>query len=362
MNYSLLLGRAWAIVRGNRFIWWLGLLAMFTEGGGGGGGFNFGGPGGTSSPDHDQEKSSSGLSSHVQPLIPQLISGHGPRLDSGIFPGGDPGEWLQKTWDEALPYLGLVIAGFVLLFLLGLVLMYFSFSAQAGLILSVQELETRRLALGFSLAMDQGKAFFWRLFGLSLLVGFAMLFLLLVLAAPVIGLAVLAHKQVVLIVGAVILGILCLMLLFAAAWYANLLLQFAKRRLVLTDGGISEALTEAHRMIMARLGTAAVSWLVALAVQLAYGLAMMMAVLLVGIVLVALGAGIWAVAKLAGVVIYAIVVGSVLVATLLGANGVFTGFISTYWTLIYRAMEGLQVAPNLPGGPWSKPVGYGKAG
>lgn len=361
MNYSFLLGRAWEIVRRNRFIWWLGLLAMFTEGTGGGGAGNFRAPSFPSSSGNGKEKSSSDWSKKVQPLIPRLVAGAVPRLDSGLFPGGDPEQMLRKAWIAIVPYLGPVIAGVILLFLLWLALLYFSYAAQAGLILSVQELEERRVTLGFSLALDYGKAFFWRLLGMQLLLGFGLLFLLAALAAPVVALAMLGHKQVVGIVGAVALGILFLLVFIAVAWYVSLLMRFATRRLVLADWGIADALTWAHETVRARLGAAALSWLVALAVQFAYGLAMMLVVLLLGLLLGGIGVGIWALAKLAGVVIYAVVVGGIFVAALLVVAGVYTGFVSTYWTLVYRAFEGLIATPDRPG-PWSKPVVYGKAG
>lgn len=359
MNYTYLLGHAWEIVRRHRFIWWLGLLAMFTEGAGGGGGGNFQIPSWPSSRNSGEEQSGSDWSTKGWPALPHVVTEGVARLDSGLFSGGDPEEVLRRVWEAALPYLGLILVGLVLLFLLWLVLLYFSYTAQAGLILSVQELEERRVSLGFSLAMDYGKVFFWRLLGMNLLLGFGMLLVLLVLAVPVVLVAVVGQGQVASIVVAVVLGILFLLLFVGLALYLSLLVRFAARRLVLANAGILDALTWAHGTIRARLGPAVVSWLVALAVQVAYGLAMALVVLVVVLVLGGIGVGIWAVAKWAGVIVYAVLVGGILVAALLVVGGVYTGFVSTYWTLVYRAFEGLSTAPERPG-PWSKPVVYGK--
>ena len=286
MNYSFLLGRAWQIVRHNRFIWWLGLLAMFTEGGGGGGGFNgrlptqF--PSGSGS---DHEKSSSRWSDSSLPLpLPQLAPGGPlglPRVQ-GTPDVGEMLEGLRDAWGEMRPYLPLVIAGTVLLLAGGLMLMYFSYCAQAGLIASVQALEERRTALGFSVALDVGRPFFWRLFGLNLLLGVVVLLGLAVLAAPIVAIVLIGHQQTGAIVVAVLLGVLFVLLLIAAAVYLGILVKFATRRIVLTDCGIMDALTWGHELILGRLGTAIVSWLVTVAVGIAFGIATALAFLMVG--------------------------------------------------------------------------------
>lgn len=266
---------------------------------------------------------------------------------------------LRKIWSALVPFLGLVIAGVGLLFVLWLILLYFSISAQAGLILAVQALEASGVALGFSVALEQGRAFFWRLLGLNLLLGLALLLLLLALAAPIVVIVLVGHKQPGTIVVAVVLGVLLGLLFIGLAWYAGLLARFAGRRMVLADAGITDGLEWSHRLLMSRLGTALVSWLVELAVRFAYGLALTMVLLLVGGVLVAIGLGIYALAQLPGVVAYGILVGGVVLAALLILGGVFTSFLSTYWTLVYRGFLGLA-APGRSG-PWERPVA-GKSG
>ncbi len=353
MNYSYLLGRAWEIVRRHRFIWWLGLLAMFTEGGGFQGSFRLPNIPPTPS-DREQERSSSAWPSAVRLFVPHLAPSDAPSWAGLPWDDGDFDASLRKVWAALLPFLGLVVAGAVLLFLLWLILLYFSISAQAGLILAAQALEESRVALGFSVALEQGRAFFWRLLGLNLLVGLALLLLLLALAAPIVVIVLVGHKQVGAIVGAVALGLLFVLLFIAAAWYASMLARFAARRMVLTGTGITDGLEWSHQLILSRLGTALVSWLVELAVRFAYGLAVAMVLLLVGGVLVVVGLGVYALTHVAGTVVYGILVGGVVLAALLVLGGVFTGFLSTYWTLVYRGLLGLT-ASGRPG-PWDKPV------
>jgi hypothetical protein len=365
MNYSFLLGRAWEIVRRHRFIWWLGLLAMFT--GGGGGGFHGGGSPGNfpsqTGPQHHKSLSDWSRSTQALPLLPRLLPGGLPRVQMDIVGGlrMELERWFRQAWPRVQPLVPLIILGVLLLFLLGLVLLYFSFAAQAGLILSVQALEEQQIALGFARAMGAGRAFVWRLFGMDLLLGFGMLILLMVLAAPVVALALLGRKLTVAIIGAVLIGIMVVLLFIVVAVYVSLLALFAARRMVLSDEGIMDGLAGAHKQVLGRLGTALVAWLVGFVVSLGYSVVIVLALLLVAGILAGIGYGVYLLAHWVGVILYAVPVGAALLVILFIVGGVFTGFLSSYWTLVYREFLDLAAAPARPG-PWDRPVQFGRRG
>ncbi|HEY3396980.1 MAG TPA: hypothetical protein VGM19_04900 [Armatimonadota bacterium] len=365
MNYTVILSRAWQITRQYRFIWWLGLLAMFTEGAGGPGGVNFphggGGGGGSSS----QEKSSPGNHLNSTTYLglqawEALRGGQLPRMQPSFGDNEKWGRFLHQGWEKARPYAGLAAVGGLVLLLLLLVLIYYSLAAKAGLILSVQALEEQAVALGFTGAMAAGGRYVWRLFGMSLLLGLAVLGALTIMALPVVALAIVgAHGATAAVVGAVVLGIGCLLVLIVISLYVAVLEKLASRRLVLSNGGIMESLSGTNGLIRARLGPAALTWLVSVAVGIGYSVALTLAVVVLLVPLVLVGVGVYAAAKTAGTIIFGVLVGLALLVVLFIIGGVFTGFMSSYWTLAYRELERLrQPVVSPPGrGPWDRPVG-----
>ena len=365
MNYSFLLSRSWQIIRKHHFLWWLGLLAMFTEGGGGGAHFNGSLPSNAFPGSQQQHHGSSpwSHSSPAPPLLPRLDHLARPRVAAGGPDLTGVENWLRSAWTRVQPFLPLVILGAVLLFLLWLILLYFSYAAQAGLILSVQALEEQQVALGFARALGLGRPFVWRLFGMGLLLAFGLLLLLAIFAAPVVALALVGHKLPAAIVGAVLLGVGVLLLFIVVAAYLSLLTRVAARRIVLAGAGVMDALAAAHELVLGRLGPVLVAWLLGIAVALGYGIAVTLALVIVGGVLTGIGFVVYLQAHTVGVIIYAVPVGAALLACLCVVGGAFTGYLSTYWTLVYRALLGQTSAPtDARPGPWDRPVGAGKAG
>jgi len=96
-------------------------------------------------------------------------------------------------------------------------------------------------------------------------------------------------------------------------------------------------------------GRLTLAWLITLALGIGYSLALILPLLIVGAALVGVGVAVYAVAKIVGVVIYGVLAGMVLLAALLFLNGAFTAYISSYWTLAFRALE--YLAAGVPGRP-----------
>jgi hypothetical protein len=353
MDYMAVIRRAWQITWTYRFLWALGLLAMMTEGGGGGGfgGGNFNIP---SLPSSHKEKHEE-TTALLLPLpalqaIPSRLRAGLPAL--AAEPSADEVlDWLREALTKATPYLPLVVLGGFLVLVLILALTYISLAAKAGLILSVEGLETKHLALGFANAWHEGTVYVWRLWGLLIVIGLIILVALGIAMAPLIagGVLTATSEKPALMIGPMILFFLLILLFIPIALYLQLLEKLASRRIVLAQEGILESLGAAHEIVKRKLGPALVTLLLNIALGMAFSIALILPLLLVVGVLVAIGVGIYAAAHTVGVVIYGVLMGAVLLAALCLVSGVFTAFISTYWTLSYRALE--YLARGVPGLP-----------
>jgi hypothetical protein len=163
---------------------------------------------------------------------------------------------------------------------------------------------------------------------------------------------------VVLIVGHASTAVKAVCLIFAIAWglvclagyvYITLLERFASRHLVLGNTGITEALRTGHHLIARRLGTSLVMWLINLVIAIGVSLVLLIPVVLILLLLVGLGFAVWALAKMTGVWIYAVVMGCAFFALMWVIDGIFVAFVSSYWTLCFRALE--YVVLKQPAGP-----------
>ena len=350
MDYSAILSRAFQLLRQHRFLWWLGILAMFTEGGvsgPSGGNFNF--PYGTLDRDKHEETRLLDPGGARSGLVTQVE-----RLRMRVQTRPDAEEILEKLEDlrgEASAFLPALIAGAVLLLLLALAVTYISLAAKAGLILSVEALESQNQALGFGAAWQAGAVFVWRLWGLLILVGLVMLVLVGVAMLPIlvaVPLGILSESPE-LMIGPILIAVGLILLMIPVFLYLSLLEKLASRWIVLRNGGILAGLSTAHQIVVRKLGPALLTWLITLALGIGYSLALILPLLIVGAALVGVGVAIYAVAKIVGVVIYGVLAGMVLLAALLFLNGVFTAYISSYWTLAFRALE--YLAAGVPGRP-----------
>lgn len=352
MDYGAILRRAWQITWTYRFLWILGLLAMFTEGGGGGGfgGGNFNIPTLPSSDREQREDTALLLPLPALIALPGRLRAAAPALQAEFDPE-QLAEWFEDFFANAEQYLPLFLLGAFLALVLVLALTYISLAAKAGLILSVAALETKQTALGFGNAWHAGCLYVWRLWGLLLLIFLLMAVGIAIAAAPLIAAAVMSagSDSPAPLVGALVLFLVLLLVFIPIAFYLSLLEKLASRRIVLAERGILDALGEAHGIVKRKLGPALITLLLNIGLGLGYSIALMLPLLLVGVVLVGIGAAIYAAAHLVGVIIYAILAGGLLLAALFFVSGVFTAFISTYWTLAYRALE--YLARGVPGVP-----------
>jgi hypothetical protein len=242
----------------------------------------------------------------------------------------------------------------VVLWLIGLVVRYTSIGAMAAM---VDEVETRG-ATSFAAGLNKGWRRFPRLLAIELLLGlasfFAVLAILLVLGALGALLAIPGIAMVAVGEGARAIGIICLVAaaalftcLFAIASLAlgavlTVVSAWASRACILGMQGVFESIGTGFGLLRRHAGASLSVWLVMALTRLCIGLLAVPVVLIVLGLAGGLGMALWQATRESAAVTACGVLALLtmgIVGGLLG--GIYSAFISAYWTLAYRAVGSL---------------------
>lgn len=307
INFGEILTRAWQITWKYKVLWFFGILAGCTSGGGGGGG----GGGNTGY--------STGPSGFDMP----------PELQRFIYQMENFANWVEDNlWI-------FVIIGLAVLLLI-LVSIFLGTIGRIGLIKGSYEVEqgVERLAIGelFSASMP----YFWRVFGLSFLIGLAFL----VLFIPIILVGVLSAG----------VGFLCLLplicLLIPVAIVVNIVIEQANRAIVLENLGIFDGLKRGWEIARSNIGAILIMALILFGISIVLGIVIALPIFIIvfpTIFAFAMGEGqsfTPLYLALACICLYAPV------SWLL--NGILTTFTQSAWTLTYLRLTQNPEAPETP--------------
>lgn len=294
-NFSEVLTRAWQIIWKHKVLWIFGIFAGCGQGGGSGGGG--GGSGNT-------------FSGGDQPF-----SEFGRMLDRF-------GDWIaENPWIIAL-FVLLVIAFVILAIFLGTI-------GRIGLIRGTYQAEQGAENLVFGELFSGSLPYFWRVFGLSFLVGLAFLVLML----PLIAFGMLTAG----IGFACLLPLICL--LIPLGMVVNVIIEQANAAMVLDDLGIGEGFRRGWEILRSNLGPvlimAIILGVLAFVVGLVIALPIILAVFPLGFGLASGETGMLWVAAICCAIYFPI---------LLLLNGILLSFTQSSWTLTYLRLTRPQEA------------------
>ena len=306
-NFGEVLTRAWQITWKYKVLWIFGILAGCTNGGGGGGGG--GGNTGYSTGPNDFD-------------VP-------PEIRRFVLMMEDLVAWVEDNlWI-------FIIIGLAFLILI-LISIFLGTIGKIGLIKGSYQAEmgAERLVLGelFSASMP----YFWRVFGLSFLIGLAFLLLFI----PLILLGVITAGVALLC----LLPLICL--LIPVGFAVGIVIEQANRAIVLEDLGIFDGLKRSWEISRANIGPLIVMGLILFGITLVLGIVIALPIFIVvfpTIFAFALGEGqsfspLYI--ALACICLYA-PVSWVL-------NGILTTFTQSAWTLTYLRLTQKPEAPEAP--------------
>ena len=209
-NFGEVLTRAWQITWKHKILWIFGVFAGCARGGGGGSG---GGGGGTGTSPGDQPFS------QFQRVFDQI------------------GQWINENpWIVAVSVI-LVLAFVILAIFLGTI-------GRVALIRGTYQAEQGAERLIFGDLFSGSMPYFWRVFGLSLLIGL----IALLLFVPLVLFGVLTAG-----VGLIcVLPLICI--LIPALWVVSVVIEQANAAIVLENLGIGDGLRQGWEIVRANVG------------------------------------------------------------------------------------------------------------
>ena len=297
MNYGDLLSEAFRLTWRNRYLWFFGFFIA-----GGGGSFNF----------------------------PANFGGEEVRNPFGPVAG--PLQWIS---DNLVLFLTVVISVIVVLALIFLVLSMISQGALAESVAALHRGETR----SFGSAFRVGTTNFWRVFGLKVLFFLIALGLILVIFLPVVLGALAAFSltdSTGLRVLAVVLGVLFVLVALVVVFLPFAIVnQFGLRELVVSRRRITESIAGGFRLFRRNIGRSLLVWLIQLAVMLGLGIAVLVALVIFGAILLGPAIALFATDHATAGVVAGVVGGVLFLVPVFVISGAIGAFNHAYWTLAY---------------------------
>jgi len=297
-NFGEVLTRAWQITWKYKVLWIFGILAGCTNGGGGGGG----GGGGNSG-------YSTGPSNFDVP----------PELQRFIYQIENFADWAVDNW-----WIFIVIGLAVLL--LVLVSIFLGTIGRIGLIKGSYQAEMGAESLAFGELFSASMPYFWRVFGLSFLLGLVLFFIF----VPLVFISVLSVIGI-----ACLIPIICLLIPVSIA--VGIIIEQANRAIVLEDSSMFGGLKRGWEISKSNIGPLIVMALILFGITLVLGIIIALPIFIIvfpTIFAFAMGEGqsfTPLYIALAGICLYA-PISWVL-------NGILTTFTQSAWTLTYLRLK-----------------------
>jgi hypothetical protein len=243
-NFGEILTRAWQITWKYKVLWIFGILAGCSQGVGNGGSSG----GGNSGPDYSNGPSGFDLPPELQRLTKVLERA---------------GDWLVENW-----WIFIVLGVVVLLLIL--LSIFLGTVGRIGLIKGSYQAEQGAERLSFGELFSDSLPYFWRVFGLSFLIGLAFLVILL----PLVLLGVVTAG----------IGFLCLLPLFClllpVGWAVGLIVEQANRAIVLEDRSMLDGFKRGWEILKGNPGALIVMSLILFGISLVVGFVIALPILI----------------------------------------------------------------------------------
>ncbi len=256
------------------------------------------------------------------------------RTDSGL-----PASIERWVSDNLVLFLILAGAAFVLLMLVFLAFSVLSRGALVEAVVALNGGEGR----DFSSTWRSGRACFWRVLGLALLLFLISLGILLVVGAPA-GLAIWAVLAAAESVGLKILftffvGLLALVLLVLLFVPLYIVWQLALRELVVGGARVKVSLRSGYGLFRRNIGRSFLTWLIQIVLAVGIGIVVAIVGSIYGLLLFGMVAAIAALNSTIATAATTVVALVLFFAVAAGVSGILGTFFSGYWTLSYLRLR-----------------------
>ena len=298
-NFGEVLTRAWKIVWKHKVLWIFGILASCGRGGGsgngGGGNNNFNG----SSPN----------------LPPQVM------------------QWLQWVQNHITQFIAITLA---IVCIIWIIVAFLSTIGKIGLIRGTAQAEGGAESLIFGQLFSESMPYFWRMFGLSLIVVIPILILVVLLIVMAIYAEGSGTASASILSGFALLIICCICLFIPVMIVLGMIFRQAERAIVLEDLGVLPAISRGWEIFRANLGPIILMAIILGVIGFVVGLVIAIPILI--IVFPALIAFIAGGAQNNTPLIFMGVCFCLYLPVLLLLNGILTAYSESAWTLTYMRL------------------------
>lgn len=314
MNYGDLIKDTFRITLRNRYLWFFGFFAGSAV-------FNF--PSGGGNFNTDDFERSGGASSAL-----------GTQIGSGVL-------------DNVALIVGIVIV-VLLLAVLFIIMSIISQGALSESVAAIDRGEGRRFGSTFRAGLSN----FWRVLGyyvLFFLIGVGLLFAVGVPVALLIGGTFAATQSTgARVLVAVLAGMAAIVLLILIFIPLQIISQYALREVVVRRARVFGSVGAGYGVFRRNLGRSLLLWLIHIALMIGIGIALLIAVLLVGLILFLPTIGLAVAQYTTAAIVAGVVAGLILLPLLLVASGAAGTFGHAYWTLAYLRLTAPTQTPPSP--------------
>ena len=309
-DFGYVLSRAWQIIWKHKILWVFGILAGCGQGNAR---FNSSSRGGNGTGGFEQ-------------LPPQILS-------------------LLQTIEDNLTVF--VIAGCILILLIWAITIFLSTIGRIGLIRGTYQADGGAEKLIFGQVFSESTPYFWRMFGLSLIVAIPVLIVFAVLVAGLVALIISASNlgdgRNFGLIGAIPLLIGCFCLLLPVMFVVGMIIRQAENAIVLEDMRVMPALSRGWDVFRTNLGPIILMAIILFVIGLVIGFVIAIPVFLIvfpSVIAYATGnPENWTPLILMGVGL------CIYIPILLVLNGIMTAYVESAWTLTYMRLTRLQDRP-----------------
>lgn len=290
MNYFGIIKKAYHLTLKNRFLWIFGILA---GGYGGFRGYNFG--------------------------TSDFLQNSNGNLNNFNF---------DSFWSQ---YGGLVASIGLIMAILFFVLFILNIISQGALIGSVAKLSSGE-KVDFNEGFHTGWKKFWRVLGTMVIYFLIILAVILLWITPTVLFA-----AVLSVPFAIFWGILFFLAVVAFFFLVAVISPYSFRAVVLKNKSITESISDSVHLCRENLATVIVIYLLLFAIGMAFGIAIFIAVVLIGALLFGIGFVAFLASGVLGI-FYAVVVGAFFLAAIVTLAGAYGAFSSAVITLTYQEL------------------------
>ena len=312
-NFGEVLTRAWKIIWKHKVLWIFGILASCGRGGSSGGG-NSGGGNNDFSPN----------------LPPQLT------------------QWTQWIENNLTQFIVIMVT---LLCIIWIVVAFLSTIGKIGLIRGTAQVEGGAESLIFGQLFSESMPYFWRMFGLSLILALPLLVFVVLLTIGTLAFIIPASMagnsgsaMGVLAIVPIMIGCVCL--LIPVMFVVGMIFRQSERAIVLEELGVMPAISRGWEIFRANLGPIILMTIILAVIGFVVGLAIAIPIII--IVFPAMFTFIAGGAQNNTPLIFMGVCFCLYLPVLLVFNGVLTAYTESAWTLVYMRLTHKADGGNTP--------------